>query len=152
MSWVTELARPTGSVLYGLRVLNHLVGQQLTDALTPLDLTLAQMGILMELRRRPGVSSAALARSRSLTPQTMSELITGLEKDGLLERKPHGGRILRAYLTASGSTRLSAAVGAATTVQRRMLIGLSTKEQAQLRELIFKCVDRLMPAQNERAG
>ncbi len=149
---VTKLARPVGSALYGLRALNHLIGQQLNDALMPLDLTLAQMGILMELRRRPGVSSAALARSRSLTPQTMSEIITGLEKERLLERRPHGGRILRVYLTPAGSARLASAGGAAADIERRVLAGLSAKEQDRLRELIFKCVDQLTLEPQQRAG
>jgi len=152
MSPVTKLGRPVGSAIYGLRILNHHIGQQLTEALAPHDLTLAQMGILADLRRIPGVSSAALARVRSLSPQTMSEIITGLEKDGLLERRSSGGRILRVYLTPAGAARLTVARSAAAEIERRMLAGLSGKDQATLRDLIFKCVTQITEGAKERAS
>ncbi|HEV8669690.1 MAG TPA: MarR family transcriptional regulator [Candidatus Limnocylindria bacterium] len=149
---MSKLGRPVGSAVYGLRILNHHVAQQLTDALEPHDLTLPQMGLLADVRRIPGVSSAALARVRSLTPQTMSEIITGLEKQRLIERRPHGGRILRLYLTPAGTTRLSSALAAAADVERRMLAGLSPKEQERFRDLIFQCVAHLTADQEQRAG
>jgi DNA-binding MarR family transcriptional regulator len=152
MSAVTNLTRPVGSAVYGLRILNHHMGQQLTEALAPHDLTLPQMGILADLRRIPGISSAALARARSLSPQTMSEIIIGLEKDGLLERRSSGGRILRVYLTPAGASRLASAFSAAAEVERRMLAGLSAKDQEKLRDLIFKCVTQLIADREERAG
>jgi DNA-binding MarR family transcriptional regulator len=138
--------------VYGLRILNHHMGQQLTEALAPHDLTLPQMGILADLRRIPGISSAALARARSLSPQTMSEIITGLERDGLLERRSSGGRIRRVYLTPAGASRLTSAFSAAAAVERRMLAGLSAKDQDKLRDLIFRCVAELTERPAERAG
>src|SRR6266568_6921059 len=94
MSCVSILMRPPGLAIYGLRILNQHLAQRLSEALAPQDLTLPQMGILSDVRRIPGISSAGLARFRSLTPQTMSEIITGLEKDGLIERRARGGRVL----------------------------------------------------------
>jgi DNA-binding MarR family transcriptional regulator len=152
MSPVTKLGRPVGSAIYGLRILNHHVSQQLSEAIAPHDLTLAQMGILVDLTRIPGVSSAALARVRHLSPQTMSEIITGLEKDGLLERRSSGGRVLRVYITRGGAARLTAALSAAADIERRMLAGLSRTEQEKLRDLIFKCVAQLTERSEERAS
>lgn len=149
---MSKLGRPVGSAVYGLRILNHHVAQQLNDALAPHDLSLPQMGILADVRRIPGVSSAGLARVRLLTPQTMSEIITGLEKERLIERRSHGGRILRLYLTPAGTARLSSALAAAADVERRMLAGLSAKEQERFRDLIFQCVAHLTADQEERAG
>lgn len=149
---MTKLGRPVGSAVYGLRILNHHIAQQLNDALEPHDLTLPQMGILADVRRIPGVSSAGLARVRLLTPQTMSEIITELEKERLVERRPHGGRVLRLYLTPAGSARLSNALAVAADVERQMLAGLSATEQDQLRDLIFRCVTHLTADQEQRAG
>jgi len=149
---VTKLVRPVGSAVYGLRILNHHIAQELNDALAPHALTLPQLGILVDVRRIPGVSSAGLARVRSLTPQTMSEIINGLEKERLIERRPHGGRILRVYLTPAGTARLSIALAAAADVERRMLAGLSAKEQEQFRDLVFRCVAQLTAKQEQRAG
>ena len=152
MTCVTKLARAEGTAVYGIRVLNHLLTQQLTEALQPHALTLAQLGILADLQRIPGVSSAALARVRSLTPQTVSEIINGLEKDGLLERRSHGGRILRVYLTDKGAVRLANGLRAARLIEHRMLAGLTPKERDQLRDLIYKCVAPMIEGRAENAS
>ena len=143
------LARPPGSAVYGLRILNHHVSQQLAEALAPAELTLPQMGILADLRRVPGISSAGLARFRSLTPQTMSEIITGLEREGLIERRAHRGRILRLYLTSAGGARLQTALSAAAAVEKALLAGLSAKEQERFRDLIFRCVTQITASRED---
>jgi DNA-binding MarR family transcriptional regulator len=89
---------------------------------------------------------------RRLTPQTMSEIITGLERDGLLARRPRHGRTLGLYLTPAGSARLAKAGSAAAGIEREMLGGLSAKEQERLRELIFRCVTHLTAGEERRAG
>jgi DNA-binding MarR family transcriptional regulator len=152
MSLVSILMRPPGLAIYGLRILNHHLAQRLSEALAPQDLTLPQMGILSDVRRIPGISSAGLARFRSLTPQTMSEIITGLEKEGLIERRAHGGRVLRLYLTPAGAAKLHAAISAAATVEKEMLAGLSPKEQDRFRELLFRCVTHLTANDEERVS
>jgi len=152
MTCVTKLGRWPGSAVIGLRILNHVVGQQLSAAIEPQDLTLPQLGILHDVKRIPGVSSAGLARVRSFTPQTMSEVITGLERDGLIERRAQGGRILRMYLTPSGAERLAKAGAAAAAVERKMLEALSPKDQEKFRELIYACVEHLTEGEAERAS
>ena len=152
MSAVSFLKRPPGSAVYGLRILNHHFSQQFAGALEQHELTLPQMGILFDVARIPGVSSAGLARVRRLTPQTMSEIITGLERNGLLERRPRHGRTLGLYLTPTGTARLAKAGSAAAAIEREMLSGLSAKDQERLRELIFRCVTHLNAGQEERAS
>ncbi|HLZ47321.1 MAG TPA: MarR family transcriptional regulator [Candidatus Limnocylindria bacterium] len=149
---MTKLGRWPGSAVIGLRILNHVVGQQLSAAIEPQDLTLPQLGILHDVKRIPGVSSAGLARVRSFTPQTMSEVITGLERDGLIERRAQGGRILRMYLTPRGAERLAKAGAAAAAVERKMLEALSPKDQEKFRELIYACVAHLTEGEEERAS
>ena len=146
------LKRPPGSAVYGLRILNHYFTQRFTSALVEHDLTLPQMGIMFDVARIRGVSSAGLARARRMTPQTMSEIITGLERNGLLERRPRHGRTLGLYLTPTGTARLAKAGSAAAAIEREMLSGLSAKDRERLRELIFRCVTHLNAGQEERAS
>jgi len=152
MSPVSVLKRPAGSAVYGLRILNHYFSQRFAGALETHDLTLPQMGIMFDVARIRGVSSAALARARRMTPQTMSEIITGLEREGLLERRPRHGRTLGLYLTAAGTARLTKAGTAAVGIEREMLAALSAREQDRFRELIFKCVTQLTDGEERRAG
>jgi len=152
MSSVSFLKRPAGSAVYGLRILNHYFSQRFAGALEEHDLTLPQMGIMFDVARIRGVSSAGLARARRMTPQTMSEIITGLERDGLLERRPRHGRTLGLYLTPAGTARLTKAGSAAAAIEREMLAGLTPKEQERFRELIFKCVTELTAGEERRAG
>jgi DNA-binding MarR family transcriptional regulator len=152
MSYVSFLKRSPGSAVYGLRILNHHFSQRFAGALEEHDLTLPQMGIMFDMARIPGVSSAGLARVRRLTPQTMSEIITGLERNGLLERRPRHGRTLGLYLTPAGTARLAKAGSAAAGIEREMLAGLSAKDQERFRELIFRCVTHLTAGEERRAG
>ena len=138
--------------MYGLRVLNHHFSQRLAGELEQHDLTLPQMGIMFDVARIHGVSSAGLARVRKMTPQTMSEIITGLERSGLLERRPRHGRTLGLYLTPAGTARLAKAGSAAAGIEREMLAGLSAKDQERLRELIFRCVTHLTAGTEKRAS
>jgi DNA-binding MarR family transcriptional regulator len=87
-----------------------------------------------------------------MTPQTMSEIITGLERDGLLERRPRHGRTLGLYLTPAGTARLTKAGSAAAGIESEMLAGLSAKDQERFRELIFKCVTQITAGEERRAG
>ena len=152
MSPVSLLKRPAGSAVYGLRILNHYFSQRFAGALETHDLTLPQMGIMFDVARIRGVSSAGLARARRMTPQTMSEIITGLEREGLLERRPRHGRTLGLYLTPAGTARLTKAGTAAVGIEREMLAALSAREQERFRELIFKCVTQLTAGEERRAG
>jgi DNA-binding MarR family transcriptional regulator len=68
-----------------------------------------QVAPLLALRREPGLSNAQLARRSYVTPQSMNDVVIGLEQEGLIRRTPDGGnrRILRAYLTPAGRKFLS---------------------------------------------
>ena len=152
MSPVSFLKRPPGSAVYGLRVLNHLFSQRLAGALEQYELTLPQMGVMFDAARIPGVSSAGLARVRRMTPQTLSEIITGLERSGLLARRPRHGRTLGLYLTPPGTARLQKAGSVASAIEREMLSGLAPKDQERFRELIFRCVTQLTAGKEELAS
>jgi DNA-binding MarR family transcriptional regulator len=87
----------------------------LDAALRPHGLTAAQYGVLSVLAREPGASGADLARACNTTPQAMNGLVATLERDGLVERRPHPthGRIRQVELTEDGRGRLEMAHPAA---------------------------------------
>ena len=80
-------------------------------ALRPHGLTSPQYGVLSVLAREPGASGADLARALSATPQAVNGVLATLERESLIERRPHPthGRILQATLTSEGQRRLEAA-------------------------------------------
>src|SRR5690242_18821108 len=80
-------------------------------ALRPHGLSPPQYGVLTVLAREPGASGADLARAARTTPQAMNGVLATLEREALIERRPHPthGRILQATLTSEGQRRLQAA-------------------------------------------
>lgn len=139
---------PTDSVAYLLRSLQHALLQSLDEVLRPQGLTLIQFGVLSSLKWAPGRSSADLARSRFVTPQTMNEVIAGLAKAKLVTRRPHpdGGRVLQVRLTAAGEAIVERCSAAVRDLERRMLEGMPVADQRKLRELLQECMSHLAGA------
>lgn len=74
------------------------------------DLTPLQYTILSVVQRRSGLSSADLSRRFFVTPQTMGQVLTGLENRGLLRRSenPANRRVLLVNITPEGSAVVQA--------------------------------------------
>lgn len=79
----------------------HHVGRRFYGTLAPHGLTPQQFGVLIELVSRPGQSQAALARAVLATPQSVGELLRGMEERGLVVRVPPAGRGRPAQVHAS---------------------------------------------------
>jgi len=88
------------------------VVRELTKALAPFDLKLAQLDVLMNLLRHPGMSQHDLARKLLVGRSNITMLLPQLEAQGLLTREsdPKDKRIMRLSLTAEGETRLMKAL------------------------------------------
>ncbi|NGN39560.1 MarR family transcriptional regulator [Mesorhizobium sp. CGMCC 1.15528] len=80
----------------------------LSKALQPLDLKLAQLDMLMNLYRHPGMSQHDLARKLLVGRSNITMLLPQLEKRGLLTRENDAKdkRIMRLTLTGEGETLL----------------------------------------------
>lgn len=112
-----------------------------------LDLTRPQALALMTLVEHPGLSNAELARRNAVSPQTMHQILSRLERDGLATRSPHP-RLKRVQALAAtpaavelvtrGSTAARAAIEEA-------LRALTRAEQDQLIALLERCT-ALLPA------
>lgn len=131
----------TDRIGYHLKRLQQALRVAMDAALRELDLTSAQYGALAALEDMPGISSAALARACFVTAQTMNELVQGLIASGLVTRQAHPehGRIVQLSLTIEGSLRLAQAHQVIEMIEKRMLLGLDSKQQRQFVQWLQLC-------------
>ena len=117
----------------------------LETALRAQGLTPAQYGALSVLARVPGASSADLARGSNTTPQAMNALVATLERQGLIERRPHPthGRILQTSLTAEGQKRLEAATPIVRALEEAIEEGFSSDEIAAVKRWLVAVAEQL---------
>ena len=104
-------------------------------ALAPFRLTPAQFLILFRLMESRDVSSADLARTLGVRPQSIVDLIRPLERERLIKRReaPEHRRILRIALSAAGERLLARAIPIARQLEIDLLSSLSEPAVAQLR-------------------
>lgn len=90
----------------------HSVERALAVALQPLDLKPAQLDVLMNLYRHPGMSQHDLARKLLVGRSNITMLLPQLEGRGLLTRAgdENDRRVLRLTLTADGEALLMKAL------------------------------------------
>lgn len=71
----------------------------------PDGLNVSQTAALALLEEKGAMTTADLARAAAMKPQSMGTILTGLEQDGLVARKPHptDGRQVLFCLTAAGA-------------------------------------------------
>ena len=116
-----------------------------------LELTFPHMAALFLLSESPGLSGAQLARWAQVTPQTMNQILTRLEADGLIarERDPEHGRILRAHVTELGMQRFVRGVELHDALIEEAQADFSAEERAELLRLLDKCQQNLLRIAHE---
>jgi DNA-binding MarR family transcriptional regulator len=104
-----------------------------------------QVAPLLALRREPGLSNAQLARRSYVTPQSMNEVVIGLEREGLIRRTPDDGnrRILRAYLTPAGRSLLTRWEQAIDLMERRLFAGFAPEALEVLTADLERCAENM---------
>ena len=104
VSGMTRAARTS----YLLRQAQMRVFTAMVERLGVLGLTPVQYMVLSLSSREGGLSSADLARRAQITPQSMNEVITALDRKGLIKRHEaaENRRILRVVLTKEGNRLL----------------------------------------------
>jgi DNA-binding MarR family transcriptional regulator len=131
-------ARPlpprTPSLLYAVKQVELAVRARLDELLRPSGTTAVQYTALTVLDRRGGLTTAELARGSFVTPQAMGDLVTALERRGLVERRPDPGnrRRLLIGLTEAGQDLLAGFDGAVRALEEKMLRDLGADERAAL--------------------
>jgi DNA-binding MarR family transcriptional regulator len=83
---------PEDFIEYRIIRVADLLRRRFQDTLRPHGLTVHQFSVLAVLHARPGVTTAELARTVLLTPQSMRSLVDNLEAVGLVEPRQKRGR------------------------------------------------------------
>jgi DNA-binding MarR family transcriptional regulator len=126
---------PSGRLGFLLVQAHRAFRNAMDAALRPSGLTGAQFGALSVLVREPGLSAADLARVVPATPQAINLLVTALERDGLVERRPHPthGRILEIHPTEAGTRKVEATYPVVIELEDRIAAGLSERQLATIK-------------------
>src|SRR5262245_52554761 len=140
---VNEPARTRGAqdngagptLLYLVGRIDRVVRRAIDEVVSTRGLSVNQYTTMSVLERRSGLSNAQLARRALVSPQSMNEVLLGLERRGLVRRRAHPdhGRLLQARLTARARTSLGACGGGVRDVEAQMMSGLSVRDQTALR-------------------
>lgn len=131
-------------ILYLIKRAEIEVTSRMSRALEEFDITPIQFTILYFVDYDKGdLSSAQLSRRFSMTPQSMNELVTVLERKKLLKKSvdPAHKRILRLSLTAKGKKLLKDCNAALDLLEESLLQGLTTTETNSLKSLIGKILE-----------
>ncbi|MQA74428.1 MAG: MarR family transcriptional regulator [Solirubrobacterales bacterium] len=130
---------------YVIARLDRALRREIDDRVRPHGLTIARYTALSVLASRDGLSNAQLARRSYITPQSMSQVIAALERDGLIERTPDPAhrRIQRARLTRKGRRVMAACDAAVGTLEEEMLRDVPPRQRELLAAQLASCVRRL---------
>jgi DNA-binding MarR family transcriptional regulator len=125
-------------VIYLIKRVELLVRTRLEGSLRDLGVTAGQYAVLSLLALMPDASSAQIARSVGVTPQTMAETITAFERQKLIRREPSSThkRILEISLTDSGLSLLKECDARAKDAETALFSELGSKDVAQLRGIL----------------
>jgi DNA-binding MarR family transcriptional regulator len=118
---VTELSLAIGQLVRRLRA-----------EANPGELSWSQIATLARLEKAGAMTTADLARSERVKPQSMGTTLSDLEQEGLVQRRPHptDGRQVLFELTAAG-------------------IEARRQRHTAKREWLLAAVDRLDPAEQQ---
>lgn len=88
------------------------VVRALTRELAALDLKIGQLDVMMNIFRHPGMSQHEVARKLLVGRSNITMLVPQLETQGLVRREgdPKDKRIIRLYLTDTGTQKLMEAL------------------------------------------
>jgi DNA-binding MarR family transcriptional regulator len=121
----------------------HAVVKALSRALQPLDLKIAQLDMLMNLYRHPGMSQHELARKLLVGRSNITMLIPQLEQRGVLKRESDAKdkRVLRLTLTEDGEALLMKALKVYSTLIEKVMAQSTPAECDLVGEVMRRVFD-----------
>jgi len=134
-------ARPAPSALYAVKQVELVVRSHLEELLKPAGITAWQYTALTVLERRDEMTSAELARNSFVTPQATADLVTVLERHGLIARRrdeTHRRRLLIS-LTDAGRELLARYSTEVRALEGRMLGTFTTEERSNFADYLNRC-------------
>jgi DNA-binding MarR family transcriptional regulator len=129
------------SLLYTIKQVELVTRSHLDELVKPAGITALQYTALTVLRRGDGLSSAQLARNSFVTAQSMADMVTALERRGLITRRrnPANRRVLLLSLTQAGRDLLDTHQEAVNELEERMLSGLTPAQRRNLARYLNRC-------------
>lgn len=136
---------PQASFIYVVGRVEQGIRREMRTRLAQCGLSVQEYTALSVLGARPGLSNAQLARRSLVTPQSMIEILTRLERRELVVREPDArhARILRGHLTRRGRDLLRVADRAVAGIQERILADVPQRERAIVIEGMRAVMNRL---------
>jgi len=146
-SWEPQHPR----LIYFINQANQAIRARLEEALRAIQMTAVQYTVLSVIAAREGVSSAGLARRFFVTPQTMNELIAGLERRELITRSesPTNRRVLTMELTKPGASVLKQCNAIADRIEREVCAWMTADQYEKLRTLSRAMARELRPTDKD---
>ena len=120
--------------------------RQLTEhALQQLGLHVGQEQTLFQLWEADGLTQSQLAQAACVDMSTMSKMMERMESAGWLQRRqdPEDARISRVYLTEQGRALREPVAHLWSTLEARLVQGLTASEQMLLRRLLIQMAANL---------
>jgi DNA-binding MarR family transcriptional regulator len=132
---------PEPTLMYVMKQVELAVRARLDEIFRPIGMTALQYTALTVLERRPGLSSAQLARNSFVTSQTMADMVGALEQRGLVERyrDTRDRRRMVLALTDKGHDLLGRYRAEVAALEEQMLSGLTAGQAAELRHSLAVC-------------
>jgi DNA-binding MarR family transcriptional regulator len=136
---------PQPSFIYVVGRVEHGIRREMRTRLAQCGLSVQEYTALSVLGARPGLSNAQLARRALVTPQSMIEILSRLERRELVAREadPRHARILRGNLTKRGRALLRDADRAVAGIQEQILADVPQRERPILVEGMRAVMNRL---------
>jgi DNA-binding MarR family transcriptional regulator len=121
--------------------------QRLDKELRPLGMTPALSVALNAVSYARTTSSAKLARLLGITPQSVNQTVTTLEKRGLVRRElsTHDQRVLTLVVTEAGIAMQNKCFDAVTRIYREVFGGLAPEQLQTLQELLVTVLKTARP-------
>jgi DNA-binding MarR family transcriptional regulator len=115
----------------------------LAVALDEHGLSVQQYGTLLCVRKEPGLTIADVGRVVGTTRQSANELITGMERAGLVERRPNpkDRRTQQVHLTEAGAGKLAEAAPAIRKLEDELEAAFSTADRSTARNWLTHMVE-----------
>jgi DNA-binding MarR family transcriptional regulator len=136
---------PPPSFIYVVGRVDQGIRREMRTRLAQCGLSVQEYTALSVLGARPGLSNAQLARRSLVTPQSMIEILSRLERRELVVRAPDArhARILRGTLTERGRELLRDADRAVAGVQEQVLADVPQRDRAIVIEGMRAVMNRL---------
>jgi DNA-binding MarR family transcriptional regulator len=150
------LPEPGADVGLALRTVMQTLRQNIEGALRKrgIDLSFVHAMVLKTLAKEPGISGAQLARRVTVTAQSMSGLLRGMEALGLVLREAHpeNRRTDCWYMTTLGLKEMQRAGEIVEGVMGRIRASMSKADAAKLVELLRQCTAALQAGADNTAA